>query len=416
MQTEAEAFLQRIRAYPDDDAQRLIFADWLDEEGDPRGQFIRVQLALAELPVDDPARKDLLLKERELLAAHRDEWEAPFRGLASGCVFHRGFVEELRVGAKEFLRHAPEIFAAGPVRHVHLRDVSDGLPAVMQSPYMSRLTALTVYAQHSGEPLARAVARSEYLSELKHLTLTRNRLADDAAEQLARSPHLANLEELDLSENEIGETGARAIAASPHLAKVRRLELRDNRLGPVGAEALAGSDRLAALHRLGLAHNEVGLPRLLSLGRVCALLGVPALDLSANGLKAAGLRAILFRPQGVDAGPVRLAELDLSGNEELGDNGARVLAACPHLTDLTALRLTNCGIGDEGARALAGAQHLNRVEALDLENNPIGDAGARAFLDTRYWRALRNFTLPRIGVPIGTRKDLEAKFNRPRHA
>ena len=49
MQPEAEAFLQRIRAYPDDDAQRLIFADWLDEVGDPRGRFIRVQLALAQV-------------------------------------------------------------------------------------------------------------------------------------------------------------------------------------------------------------------------------------------------------------------------------------------------------------------------------------------------------------------------------
>ena len=49
MQTEAEAFLQRIRAYPDDDAPRLVFADWLDEQGDPRGDFIRVQVALAQL-------------------------------------------------------------------------------------------------------------------------------------------------------------------------------------------------------------------------------------------------------------------------------------------------------------------------------------------------------------------------------
>ena len=416
MQTEAEAFLQRIRAYPDDDAQRLIFADWLDEEGDPRGRFIRVQLALAELPPDDPARKDLLRQERELLAAHRDEWQAPFRGLATGCEFHRGFVDELKIGAKQFLRHAPEIFAAAPVRHVHLFDVSDGLPAVMQNPYMSRLAALTVHAQHTGEPLARAVAHSEHLAGLKRLALTKNRLADDAAEQLARSPHLANLEELDLSENEIGETGARALAASPHLRKLHRLELHFNRLGPVGAEALGGSDRLAALRRLGLSKNDVGLPRLLSLGRVCVLLCVPVLDLAANGLTAAGLRAILTRPQGVDTGPVRLTELDVSHNEELGDNGARVLAACPHLTGLSVLRLSSCGLGDEGGRALANAQHMNRVEVLDLENNPISDAGLRPFLDTRFWRALRHFLLPRAGISIGTRKDLDAKFNRPRRA
>jgi len=251
MQTEAEAFLQRIRAYPEDDAQRLIFADWLDEEGDPRGRFVRVQLALAELPPDAPARKVLAGAERDLLDAHREEWEAPFRGLASGCVFRRGFVDEVKVAAQQFLRNAHELFTAAPVRHVHLLDVSESLPAVLECPYLSRLAALTVYASHTGEPLARAVARSEHLAGLRRLTLKRNRFGDDAAEHLARSPHLANLEDLDLSENEIGETGARALAASPHLGKLRRLEVRDNRLGPAGAEAVAGSDRLVALHQLG---------------------------------------------------------------------------------------------------------------------------------------------------------------------
>ena len=38
-----DAFLQAIRDAPDDDAPRLIYADWLDERGDPRGEFIRVQ-------------------------------------------------------------------------------------------------------------------------------------------------------------------------------------------------------------------------------------------------------------------------------------------------------------------------------------------------------------------------------------
>ncbi len=413
MQTDAEAFLQRIRAYPDDDAQRLIFADWLDEEGDPRGRFIRVQLALAELPPDAPARRKLQVEERDLLAAHREAWEVPFRGLATGCVFNRGFVEEVNITARQFMRSAPELFAAAPIRHVHLFDVSDGLPAVVQSPYMSRLAALTVHAQHTGEPLARAVARSEHLARLKRLALTKNRLGDDAAEQLAHSPHLANLEELDLSENEIGETGGRALSASQHLGQLRSLELRDNRLGPAGAEALAGSDRLTALFHLGLSRNEVGLPRLLSLGRAHALLGVPVLDLTANGLNAAGLRAIVSRPTGADA-PVRLTELDLSHNKDLGDDGARVIAGCRHLENLTLLRLTNCGIGDDGAHVLAKAAHLTRVETLDLESNPINDAGLRPFLDARHWRALHHFIIPRICVSIGLRKELDRHFNRPR--
>jgi len=412
MQTEAKAFLQRIRAYPDDDAQRLIFADWLDEEGDPRGGFIRVQLALAELAPDAAARKVLAAAERKLLEAHREEWEAPLRRLASGCVFRRGFVDEINVGAKLFLRNADEIFDAAPVRHVHLLDVSEGLPDVLQCPFLSRLAALTIHASHTGEPLARAVARSEHLSGLRRLTLTRNRFADDDVEQLARSPHLANLEELDLSENGIGETGARALAASAHLGKLRRLELRDNPLGPAGAEAIAGSDRLTALHRLGLSECDVGLPRLLSLGRAHDLLRVPELDLSANGLTTKGLQAIICRPPAGASTELRLTELDLSRNETLGDTGARVLAECAQLENLTVLRLASCGIGEDGAKALANSRHLERVTTLDLANNPIDSNGFRPFLNTRYWRALRRLIVP-SGVSAKMWEDLDHRFNRP---
>lgn len=413
MQTEAEAFLQRIRAYPDDDAQRLIFADWLDEEGDPRGRFIRVQLALAELAEDDPARKDLAPVERELLEAHREEWESPFRGLATGCVFRRGFVDEIKVTARQFLWHAHEIFAAGPVRHVYLLDVSDSLPAVLQSPYLGRLSALTIHGQHTGEPLARAVAHSEYLTGLRRLALTRNRFGDDAAEQLARAPYLANLEELDLSENEIGETGGRSLAASTNFARLRRLELRSNRLGPAGAEALAGSDRLPALQRLGLSDNDVGLPRLQTLGRANDLLRVPVLDLSTNELTAAGLQAILARPPGGDLAAVRLGELDLSGNGQLGDDGARLVASCPHLAPLRVLRLADCGISDDGARALANPPYLNHVETLDLDHNAIGDPGFRPWLGTRHWQSLRRLMMPRVGLSPWMRQRLDQQFNRP---
>jgi uncharacterized protein (TIGR02996 family) len=39
-----EAFLQAIIESPDDDAPRLVYADWLDEHGQPvRADFIRVQ-------------------------------------------------------------------------------------------------------------------------------------------------------------------------------------------------------------------------------------------------------------------------------------------------------------------------------------------------------------------------------------
>ena len=39
--------LAEIYAAPDDDAPRLVYADWLQERGDPRGEFIALQLERA---------------------------------------------------------------------------------------------------------------------------------------------------------------------------------------------------------------------------------------------------------------------------------------------------------------------------------------------------------------------------------
>ena len=51
------AFLDAILAHPDDDGPRLVYADWLDEQGQAaRAEFIRVQCELARLGEADPRR------------------------------------------------------------------------------------------------------------------------------------------------------------------------------------------------------------------------------------------------------------------------------------------------------------------------------------------------------------------------
>src|SRR5215216_6655639 len=46
---ENPALLAAIIAHPDEDTPRLMYADWLDENGDPaRAEFIRLQCAAAE--------------------------------------------------------------------------------------------------------------------------------------------------------------------------------------------------------------------------------------------------------------------------------------------------------------------------------------------------------------------------------
>lgn len=96
-------FLRAIIDRPDDDTVRLVYADWLDDHGDPdRAEFIRVQCELPHLPDTDTRRGPLEIRERQLLAKHAAAWIAPrppdppgdyagSEGVTS--VFRRGFVE-----------------------------------------------------------------------------------------------------------------------------------------------------------------------------------------------------------------------------------------------------------------------------------------------------------------------------------
>jgi uncharacterized protein (TIGR02996 family) len=65
--SDDRAFLRAIREDPEDPARRLVYADWLEERGDPRGEYLR-----------------LACRERELRARIDPEWlkavqEGPLR-------------------------------------------------------------------------------------------------------------------------------------------------------------------------------------------------------------------------------------------------------------------------------------------------------------------------------------------------
>jgi uncharacterized protein (TIGR02996 family) len=116
--THEGAFLQDIVANPADDTPRLVYADWLDEHGDPgRAEFIRASLRSPEDPVVADLRQPLpagCLVRQELTR---------LRGLGvTAALFRRGFVEEVELPCAAFVKHAAALFAAAPVTRVTLGD------------------------------------------------------------------------------------------------------------------------------------------------------------------------------------------------------------------------------------------------------------------------------------------------------
>jgi uncharacterized protein (TIGR02996 family) len=72
-----EAFEKAIRENPDDLAGHAAYADWLSKQGDPRGEFMQVQLAVEEEGRPAAERRPLKRRERALLKAHQREWLGP---------------------------------------------------------------------------------------------------------------------------------------------------------------------------------------------------------------------------------------------------------------------------------------------------------------------------------------------------
>jgi uncharacterized protein (TIGR02996 family) len=124
-----QAFLEDILANPDEDAPRLVYADWLEENGDAAGaaraEFIRVQYALRDLPPDDPSRPQLEERERDLRQAHENAWLAPLRAVCQGkqedFTFRRGFVEGISLHPRVFLDTGEQLFRLSPIQDVEFR-------------------------------------------------------------------------------------------------------------------------------------------------------------------------------------------------------------------------------------------------------------------------------------------------------
>jgi uncharacterized protein (TIGR02996 family) len=324
--TPDEAFLHVVVESPDDDAPRLVYADWLEERGDPRGEFIRVQCHLARLAPGDPRYFDLYRRTEQLWAAHSETWLQPFRrALAErslsfhdalfygqmypplGPLFDRGFLEKVSMAADQFLTLADMLFRLTPVRKAVLLGARDHLSALARSPYLARLKALGLRGQPNervsgdfsdydpgpcwlapiGDGGARVLAASPHLGGLTALDLGYNEVEDAGVQALAACPGLAGLTELDLSLNRIGDGGARALASSPHLSRLGTLNLAGNSVRCAGARALVTSPHLACLTKLDLSLNRISPRGLRALGRLQlpTRLSVCGLDLAQQSTR-----------------------------------------------------------------------------------------------------------------------------------
>ncbi|HZY87133.1 MAG TPA: TIGR02996 domain-containing protein, partial [Gemmataceae bacterium] len=286
-QRTEEGLLADIRDHPEDDAPRLIYADWLDEHEQPlRADLIRVQVERDRPTTDGPDRERLERRSLAILQEQEEGWTAPLRPLVLGLRYRRGLIDEIEVEADRVAEHGEEWLRFAPTAawHVHVdgwvaaralvrckalagvrrlallgeRMGGAGARILAESPQVANLRSLSLAGQSLGQPGAQALAGSRYLTNLEALDLTACNLARSAVTLLAQSPNLPRLRRLVLADNPLGDADVRALAASPYLKELRELDLSRNLITTEAAKALAGSPLLGRLRWLNLAQCQVG--------------------------------------------------------------------------------------------------------------------------------------------------------------
>ena len=229
------ALLRTVLDHPDDDTPRLVYADWLEEHGDPaRAEFIRLQCRIAErengaaVPESDPDAA----RARELEVAHKARWRAEL-GSVRGVSWwdcRRGFPGVKVFSGITLTRAANRLIALTPIERVMISVLSTAhARALAGAAVLVRVRDLTVCDPTMGDdgdrPL-KTVLASRHAAGIRVLRVPMSWECDTAAEEVAGAGPLPALAGVEFRNGPVTARGALALARSPHLSGLRWLAAR----------------------------------------------------------------------------------------------------------------------------------------------------------------------------------------------
>ncbi|AMV28162.1 Leucine Rich repeats (2 copies) [Gemmata sp. SH-PL17] len=225
-----DALLHAIGEHPEEDTPRLMFADWLEENGQPeRADFVRNQIELTRRELTAAERHQLVKKNVYYLTNWVPHWKAQLPridGIEWGD-FNRGLIEEVQAADdRSVIQHADAIFRVPGIHVLRLRRLRRA-QALAEVPQLARLRALKMVSAGAHEDGLGILLASPHLGQLVVLDLHGNRIDNVVSVNIAGG-WFQNLTELWLGSNRVGNRGARALASSPYMTQLRLLDLQDN--------------------------------------------------------------------------------------------------------------------------------------------------------------------------------------------
>lgn len=380
MTTRAD-FLAEILANPSDDTPRLVYSDWLTEQGDPYGEFIRLQIERESLPAGSSAAKRMRTRELKLQKEHGTYWAAGIPPLVERFEFRRGFVGWIKLDMRRFVTDAEQLVREAPIESLELRVGAHYIRKLAECEQLAQIRSLTVKKCRMKQKTFKLFVNSPCLNQLEHLELYRSNVTDTGCEALASSTSLNALRSLSLTQNRIGPQGASAIAQ--HMSHLKQLDLSSCWIEDSGASEIAATHwpNLQSL-QLGYCHfrqqgveaisTSSGFPVLKHLDLMhCSgqshfagptLPALEFLNLAYHSLDDDDVMKLATSPH-----RSALRHLDLRWNSSLSSQAATHLAASPLLSQLNCLKLCFRDMTMDDAIRLAESPHLKRRSILHFE-------------------------------------------------
>jgi len=340
----------------DDPKAWLVYADWLQGEGDPRGELIVVQYGLEQKKGKNAkllAREEEILKESgaALLGPLRKHMQTLDHRKVDAFTWRRGFLSSVRVSYNSYARDGQ-----GPV------DVPKHLATILAHPSAALVDQITLGEYNTGvwdkkrgssqvyEPLVDVIAKAKPRA-LSKLVIGEYEFPDDT----------------EISWVHIGNLG-KIWAACPRLEQLT-VQGGKIELGKIDAPAL----REARFITGGLprkAVQSIAAAKWPKLERLEVWLG----DSSYGAGATIADLAPIFEGKNLPA----LVHLGLR-NSEIADEIAEALAKSKILRQLESLDLSMGTMTDAGALALAkGLKSAKRLTSIDISANYLSASGAAA--------------------------------------
>ena len=340
--TDAERFEAALLANPDDLAGHCAFADYLAEQGDPRGEFMQVQIALEDETLPPDERKKLQAREKALLKKHKAAWVGEWAD-------HR----DIGLRTNEWSPPkgwVPYQFTRGLLTGVELGDLTvDVARLVVKSPQLRFVRRLTV----------RGIAFQEE-GEYDEGPDTEDSAGEEPSQHvLVRWPQLRHVREFRFGGSDPADY---TTAYNPYGCHTPA------DLTPVFAKQMPDIEVLHLMAHLG---EEVDQIVSLKMPRLRSLLLYHGwrypLEKLARNASLTNLEELFCHPHALEPGDtpyIRLSQL-------------RAVCRSPHLSRLRHLQLRMADFGDEGITEVVSSGVLRRLQVLDIRHGLVTDAGAR---------------------------------------